>query len=140
MDDVQVGEFFAAHAEAFEDILLAERLATADLPQTCPRLFEGLRGPGGCIVRVFEPDGTWRILPHRTGPSSLSPTGFEWGYAGAGPCELAHAVLAAELGPIEAELFAEPFKREVVARLPSQAWAFTGEFVRAWARRKGIDT
>ena len=59
------------------------------------KTYEGRRGKDGtCFVTV---DG--RNLDLRLDLFNHSPTGFEWGYAGSGPAQLALALLADMLGP-----------------------------------------
>ena len=55
-----------------------------------------------------------------------SPTGFEWGYGGSGPAQLALAMLASHFGD-EAKALAiyQDFKREVVAGLPKRGWTLS---------------
>ncbi len=55
-----------------------------------------------------------------------SPSGFEWGYGGSGPAQLALALLADHLGnDEEAVRLHQDFKHAVVAALPYQRWVFT---------------
>ncbi len=55
-----------------------------------------------------------------------SPTGFEWGYGGSGPAQLALALLADHLGNDESALsLYQDFKRTVVADLPYKGWKLT---------------
>ena len=52
-----------------------------------------------------------------------SPTGFEWGYGGSGPAQLALALLAHHLADDQAALEAYPaFKFAVIAKLPHHCW------------------
>ena len=61
----------------------------------------------------------------------LSPTGFEWTYEGAGPAQLALALLADHLGDDgEALRRYERFMREVVAQLDN-AWRLTSDDIDA---------
>ena len=54
-----------------------------------------------------------------------SPTGFEWGYGGSGPAQLALALLADHLGDdAEALALCEPFMQRVVAELDN-SWELT---------------
>ena len=59
-----------------------------------------------------------------------SPTGFEWGYEGSGPAQLALAVLADHLGEDDkaCELH-HNFKRGVIAKLRRNGWTLTSEDV-----------
>ena len=55
-----------------------------------------------------------------------SPTGFEWGYAGSGPAQLALAILADHLGNDEQAFnFHHRFKWAVIAELPHREWILT---------------
>ena len=82
--------------------------------------YQGERSLDGALVTV---DG--RPLPPRYDLKRLSPTGFEWTYEGAGPAQLALALLADHLGDDRRALaLYEPFMRAVVAQLDN-AWALT---------------
>jgi len=60
-----------------------------------------------------------------------SPSGFEWGYAGSGPAQLALALLADCLGDDqEAVEWHEDFKAAVVAGLQFAGWTMTEEEIR----------
>jgi uncharacterized protein DUF6166 len=61
-----------------------------------------------------------------------SPTGFEWGYEGSGPAQLALAILADHLAEDDraCELYQE-FKRRIVARLPRGGWSLTSQQIEA---------
>lgn len=67
-------------------------------------VYVGLRAPNGkTIVLVEQRDGmVIRQEPLHAGPSQKlwnhSPTGFEWGYGGSGPAQLALAILLDALG------------------------------------------
>jgi hypothetical protein len=62
-----------------------------------------------------------------------SPTGFEWGYGGSGPAQLALALLADHTGDDEeAVTLHQDFKRLVVARLPFRGWELTGAQMDSW--------
>ena len=61
-----------------------------------------------------------------------SPTGFEWGYGGSGPAQLALALLADLLqNDDEAVNLHQDFKFSIVAGLPYQGWTLTEEEIRA---------
>ena len=66
-----------------------------------------------------------RPLPLHLGIRSHSPTGFEWGYGGSGPAQLALALLADALGDTElAQMHYQDFKRAFVARW-GDSWSIT---------------
>jgi len=55
-----------------------------------------------------------------------SPTGFEWGYGGSGPAQLALAILADHLGDDDVAVsLHQDFKRAIVAKLPYRGWTLT---------------
>jgi hypothetical protein len=84
------------------------------------KIYEGGRSLAGAEVSV---DG--KPLPPRYDLKQLSPTGFEWTYEGAGPAQLALALLADHLGDDRKALaLYEPFMREVVAYLDN-SWRLT---------------
>ena len=55
-----------------------------------------------------------------------SPSGFEWGYGGSGPAQLALAILADHLGDDQEALnLYQRFKWAVIAELPRHQWTLT---------------
>jgi hypothetical protein len=77
------------------------------------KTYVGGRGLAGAEVTV---DG--RALDPRFDLKRLSPAGFEWTYEGAGPAQLALALLADHLGDdARALALYQPFMRAVVADL-----------------------
>lgn len=62
------------------------------------KTYIGERLEHGCEVYVLE-DGKRRPLSLRLDLRNHSPEGFEWGYGGSGPAQLALAILADCLGP-----------------------------------------
>ena len=97
-----------------------------------PLVYVGFRSPEGervYVVRRGQPEPLRHVVHH-------SPTGFEWGYAGSGPADLAISILADYLGNEEtAEDLAGAFKDEVISRLPRTAWILTADAVEAFLRR-----
>jgi hypothetical protein len=84
------------------------------------KLYRGGRSLDGAVVTV---DG--RPLAPRRDLRHLSATGFEWTYEGAGPAQLALALLADHLGDdAQALALYEPFMRTVVAELDN-SWELT---------------
>ena len=82
--------------------------------------YAGGRSLDGAVVTV---DG--EPLPPRYDLKRLSPTGFEWTYEGAGPAQLALALLADHLGDgARALALHEAFMRAVVADLDN-SWELT---------------
>ena len=80
--------------------------------------YEGKRSYGQCFVTV-----NGQALDPRFDLRFHSPDGFEWGYGGSGPAQLALAILADYLGDgREALKIYQDFKFEVVAGLPKDGW------------------
>jgi len=65
------------------------------------KTYHGQRFDEGCEVWVEE-SGKRYPLPFRTEIRNHSPTGFNWGYSGSGPAQLALAILADFYGPAKA--------------------------------------
>jgi hypothetical protein len=78
-------------------------------------IYRGSRdGRGNAVVKAdFAP------LNPRLDLDNHSPTGFEWGYPGSGPAQLALAILADALeNDIKAVRLHQSFKFRVIANLP----------------------
>ena len=66
-----------------------------------------------------------------------SPTGFEWGYAGSGPAQLALAILLDCVGIRHAQRLYMSFKFDFIARLlQDQEWAITETSIKLWVDSK----
>jgi len=87
--------------------------------------YAGVREPDGCAVYVYR-HGVAEPLPHLV---RHSPTGFEWGYGGSGPADLALSLLAHYSGQGLAEEIYQDFKFLVVSHLPNLAWVLTAQEV-----------
>jgi hypothetical protein len=87
------------------------------------KLYEGIRE--GYVVEVTV---NGRPLKPRLDLWNHSPTGFEWGYSGSGPAQLALALLADHLGnDDEAVRLHQEFKNTVVARWRRRGWRLTSQ-------------
>ena len=85
--------------------------------------YEGRRAWRGVAVTV---NGS--PLNPRLDLCNHSPTGFEWGYCGSGPAQLALAILADHIADDEqAFIFHQRFKWSVIAELPRNGWTLTSE-------------
>ncbi len=91
---------------------------------------------GECIVDVGSGSGRRFVLD--PGPSQKianhSPTGFQWGYSGSGPAQLALAVLLNYTGdPTLALRRHQDFKWEVITRMPQgRSWELTDAEIQLW--------
>jgi hypothetical protein len=102
------------------------------------RTYRGWRdGRGDCHVIVHEGHELPRSLDLRLDLDNHSPTGFNWGYGGSGPAQLALALLADALGDDrQAARLHQIFKRSVVVWLKRDAWEMTDEEIKFWAMVK----
>jgi len=98
------------------------------------KTYRGERYPDGQLcVDVIEEDGRRRPLDPRRDLFNHSLTGFECGYAGSGPAQLALAILADRLGDHRrAVALHQAFKEAVVATLPQTGFTLPEIEVRAW--------
>lgn len=96
--------------------------------------FTGKRTPTGTIVLVNEGGDASANLPLYLNEVDHSPTGFEWGYYGSGPSQLAYAILRYMFGKMlvdqdKAREVAEKnhmeFKRDVIGGIHSETWKLT---------------
>ena len=90
-------------------------------------VYRGRRTHRECVVTV---DG--EELSRRYDLLSASPSGFEWGYGGSGPAQLAVAILAHAYGDEFATQHYQRFKDEVVATLPESRWTLTTLDLEEW--------
>jgi hypothetical protein len=97
------------------------------------KVYEGGRSLAGAVVTV---DG--QLLPPRFDLKRLSPAGFEWTYEGAGPAQLALALLADHLDDDQMALqHHEAFMRAVIADLDN-AWRLTSADIDEALARLGV--
>ncbi len=106
------------------------------------KTYTGHRTEGGCAVVVSASDAG-RGLDPRFDLRIHSPSGFEWGYGGSGPAQLALALAADVLGDDEAALDVyQRLKFHVVGRLPTDGWTLTeaelADVLRGFARPCGV--
>lgn len=93
-------------------------------------IYRGVRIDGIATVtrngEPFDPKYSLAVRNH-------SPTGFEWGYQGSGPAQLALAILLEETDRETAERYYQRFKREVIAHLERpEHWTLTSLIVQDW--------
>ena len=91
-------------------------------------------------ARVFVLEGErCRELSRYLHWCNHSPNGFEWGYQGSGPAQLALAILGHLLKNKElAVRYHQDFKRDVIARLEGDYWNLAEETVWEWIRANAI--
>ena len=84
----------------------------------------------GAVVTVTGDTGITRPLEPRYDLANHSPDGFEWGYPGSGPAQLALAMLADATDADTAQRHYQQFKW-YLAQLKSEEWTITDDWVKA---------
>ncbi len=76
-------------------------------------------------------------LQTRLDLANHSFTGFEWGYGGSGPAQLALSLLARATSNDRLALnLYQTFKTQIVASLDNDEWSISQEFILRWASRR----
>lgn len=95
------------------------------------KVYHGMRTDSGTVVTVTDGAGR-RPLDPRFDLRNHSPSGFEWGYGGSGPAQLALALTADVLADDDRARRVYPqFKFRVVAAMSGDAWTLTEAQVRS---------
>ena len=84
-------------------------------------------GPG--VVKVTEEWGIHRPLNPRLDLANKSPDGFQWGYAGSGPAQLALALIADATGDDALALRTYQLFKERFVAIWGQTWTITDAVV-----------
>lgn len=94
------------------------------------KTYHGCRTKDGCNVLVEENRRTCQ-LPPCNDLWNHSPTGFNWGYGGSGPAQLALALCISVLGDERWALaIYQDFKRHFVAGLEGHSWSVSEDTLR----------
>ena len=94
--------------------------------------YEGIRTESGVVVRVATDDcPNKRDLPARMDVINHSLDGFEWGYAGSGPTQLALALAidALDGDVVRAVKVYQDVKWQITAKLDGNRWLLTQESI-----------
>lgn len=103
----------------------ARKRTAASTPTTSarPARYRGRRVSGVAVVEWQAPGSEdWHPLPLRLDLHAHSPTGFEWGYGGSGPSQLALALFASRTNDVVATRHYQQLKWGLVASLPEPRW------------------
>ena len=94
--------------------------------------YAGARGPGGTVKVVRIRNGVQEPLRHLV---HHSPDGFNWGYGGSGPADLARSIIGDVLGTTdpEPEIYQE-FKRDFIAGLYQNQWEIPLVNIELWLK------
>lgn len=98
------------------------------------KTYHGLRtSHGETYVTVRLNGDRPRPLFHRM---RHSPTGFEWGYGGSGPADLAFSILWDLLGETTANRFYQDFKWAFIAPADRERVEISEEEIRTWLAKR----
>lgn len=115
-------------------------------------LFHGIRhSTSNCEVNYIKNDNAWRSLSLYTQVVNHSPTGFNWGYMGSGPAQLALALLyktietfypeakEKRIGRV-ADRYHRPMKFELLPLYANSTdWYLDGSTILDWLKEKAPD-
>lgn len=110
------------------------------------KIYQGMRGPGivgKASVMVVSGPGPRGIQPLSPKPSqdltNHSPDGFQWGYRGSGPAQLALALLLDVTGnEEESKLYYQDFKDDFVSGW-GDVWEISDNEIKNWLERIKIE-
>ena len=81
-------------------------------------------------VIITHPNGNKEPLKHIC---VHSPDGFNWGYAGSGPADLALSLLTDIIGKDDAEKLYQSFKNDIITKLKmGNPWTTTEDEIIKW--------
>jgi hypothetical protein len=92
-------------------------------------MFSGERLDRMPMVWVIESGKVQRALPLHLEVRNHSPSGFEWGYMGSGPAQLALAMCVELVGRERAERVYQLVKDRLVAPIQADKWWLSGRKV-----------
>ena len=107
-------------------------------------IFLGKRDTNGTagVYRVYANNDVQEISPVRSRMVyDHSPTGFEWGYGGSGPAQLALALLleTTDDEELSASLY-QSFKNDLIAKMPHECWAIGTGLIEKWIKQQNENT
>ena len=112
-----------------------DRPAGAGVPAPHRVVFAGERCDGDARVSMTLAGQPSQCLPLHLDVRKHSPCGFEWGYWGSGPAQLALALCVEIVGRERAERVYQAVKDDLIAPLREDAWMLSGTAVLAAVER-----
>lgn len=100
------------------------------------RAYTGERAPDGTVRVSVEQDGVPRLLHHL---SRHDPDGFDYGYDGSGPADLARAILSDYLGYVPKWRVYRAFLHQFIVPLDrAEPWTISEAEISAWLVLMGV--
>lgn len=117
------------------DTLVLQRYGElfSQLPKPAKHYRGYVEAGGRCQVSIVDATGGEKALPPRLDVAAHSASGFQWGYGGSGPAQLALAILCDLATDVQAFRHHQAFKFYVIARLPQgEPWTLEAAQAEAW--------
>lgn len=97
------------------------------------KIYSGKRINGVCVVSIRDFNGTSYLTPQRSQRHrNHSPDGFNWGYGGTAPAQLALAILLDAFGSAHlAQKWYQPFKWHWVSAW-GEEWEISKDVIQWW--------
>lgn len=86
-------------------------------------------------VDIFKEDGTFLETKPLRHIERHSPDGFEWGYGGSGPADLALSILADLYDMETANEYYQEFKFQFIASLKRNEWEISEREIADWLEK-----
>jgi hypothetical protein len=106
------------------------------------KLYQGSRHENGDVVVVRFADhrviDRAEALPLRLDLANHSPTGFEWGYGGSGPAQLALAICADVLGDVRGKEVYHFVRERLISQMNTASWVITENQITDLATRFAV--
>jgi len=98
-------------------------------------IYEGYRSSVPVVTKV-DASNHRSLMPSYSHLKNHSPSGFEWGYNGSGPSQLAFALVydITQDEELTLQLYQE-FKRKVIAALPPDKWTLSSNEIKEHLRK-----
>lgn len=126
----------ASMQRGFGPVCYGKHVAEKELESCQTKLFDVPTIKAGRGEIVFKRDSSGNVMTNVRHRWALhSPGGFEWGYEGSGPADLALNILLMVTDRKTAEVWHQTFKHDFIAKLPYDGGSMTVEEVREWLKK-----
>lgn len=124
-----------SRGRGFGPVCWCKHVAEKEAHKDQTRLFNEPQLPfhGDVVLRRGDGGEVMTNVPHRI--VEHSPDGFEWGYAGSGPAELALNILAMFSDERTARELHQVFKFDCITTMPRSGGEIKGSAIRRWLHK-----